>query len=645
MNESFANNSQKEERKTTNSNIKRPSMHISIDANKPLNYPDLENSKIKDQNLFKVNRVKESKTNNLFENKSQNGPIKPIIVTKNLEQAPTFKTPQNYSEESSFDCQLSEEDLKKKIQKFIEEERDQKDFYLENSNDKIYNELREKEEKALKSIFTSFKKDYLNEIELKYKQEFSQLKIDFNSISEKIIIHENGEKILEDKIKKNIIEIEQNNDKFSVKHITILLVGKSGVGKSTLCNNILRLPEDKKAMTDIGKPVTQKSKIYTNHNVNFLKVIDTAGIEIHGENKIENVIKNCKETIDYQVSLKDNNDMVSCIFYCFTGSRIEDEEVEFLDELRKSLKGNYIPILYVYTQAVRQSAINGMKECIEKERTRLGDVEFVPILAEDYDLIDNKYLKSYGLDIILEKAVNTIKKNIKSNLFEIRTKEISDKIVEDFKEKNKKIRMFSIEKMYLYFIEQLGKTLNKEQLMNFLFEILEKCFIFFLEPKEKINLNKNSIEEYKISFQSYIEKCYELFDETSSNIIEKFKYKQAGTFINEQAKIEKRGKSINPDNIREYDQFIKNIDDYCRSNFNYIAQKAFIKHFINEIYEKICESNEKNCNEKIKSLIDKENSIKVAVNNCFITKYRNIEKNIEEYKKKLEINVFERTYV
>jgi lactate dehydrogenase-like 2-hydroxyacid dehydrogenase len=86
-----------------------------------------------------------------------------------LGQAPTLRTPQNYTEESSFDCQLSEEDLKKKIQKFIEEERDQKDFYLENSNDKIYNELREKEEKALKSIFTSFKKDYLNEIELKYK--------------------------------------------------------------------------------------------------------------------------------------------------------------------------------------------------------------------------------------------------------------------------------------------------------------------------------------------------------------------------------------------------------------------------------------------------------------------------------------------
>jgi hypothetical protein len=69
-------------------------------------------------------------------------------------------------------------------------------------------------------------------------------------------------------------------------------------------------------------------------------------------------------------------------------------------------------------------------ECIEKEKTRLGEVKFVPVLAEDFDLIDDKWLKSYGLDIILEKAVETIKNNIKSNLFVVRTKEISDEIKE-----------------------------------------------------------------------------------------------------------------------------------------------------------------------------------------------------------------------
>lgn len=422
-------------------------------------------------------------------------------------------------------------------------------------------------------------------------------------------------------------------------------MGKSGVGKSTLCNNLLRLPENKKALTDIGKPVTQKSNIYSDPKVNFLKVIDTAGIEIHGENKIENVITVCKETIDTQVNSADKNDMVSCIFYCFTGSRIEDEEVEFLDELRKSLEGNTIPILYVYTQAVRQSAINGMKECIEKERTRLGEVEFVPVLAEDFDLIDNKYLKSYGLDVILEKAVKTIKNNIKSNLFAVRTKEISDEIIQYFEDQNKKIMDYSIEQMYLHYLTNFKETLDKEGLIKFLLEIIEKCFIFFIEPVENKNLNKNSINEFHNTFRNYIENCYDLFDEACSNTIENFKEILAGRFLNAQAIMEKSGQNIQPKNIRELDDFIKIIDEYFRRNFIYIAEKSFIKYFISDIYEKICQENEEYCNEIIISLIDEEKSIKDTINKCFITKYINIENNIEKYKIGYEQNIYGRIYV
>ena len=307
--------------------------------------------------------------------------------------------------------------------------------------------------------------------------------------------------------------------------------------------------------------------------------------------------------------------------------RIEDEEVQFLDELRKSLEGNSIPILYVYTQAVRQSAINGMKEWIEKERNTLGEVEFVPVLAEDYDLIDNKYLKSYGLDVILEKAVKTIKNNIKSNLFAVRTKEIS------------------IEKMYLHYLTNFDKVLDKDELVKFLLDIIEKCFIFFIEPKEVKNLNKNSINEFKNTFQNYIEECYDFFDETASNIIIGFKKDQAYTFLNAQAILEKEGKNIEPRYKRELDDFLKIIDNYFRRNLIYIAEKAFINFFISDVYETICQKNEEYCNEIISLLIDEEKSIKESVNKCFITKYVNIEKNIAEYKIGYGENIYGRNYV
>ena len=325
--------------------------------------------------------------------------------------------------------------------------------------------------------------------------------------------------------------------------------------------------------------------------------------------------------------------------------RIEDEEVQFLDELRKSLEGNSIPILYVYTQAVRQSAINGMKECIEKERNTLGEVEFVPVLAEDYDLIDNKYLKSYGLDVILEKAVKTIKNNIKSNLFAVRTKEISDEIAQYFVNKNKKIKEFSIEKMYLHYLTNFDKVLDKDELVKFLLDIIEKCFIFFIEPKEVKNLNKNSINEFKNTFQNYIEECYDFFDETASNIIIGFKKDQAYTFLNAQAILEKEGKNIEPRYKRELDDFLKIIDNYFRRNLIYIAEKAFINFFISDVYETICQKNEEYCNEIISLLIDEEKSIKESVNKCFITKYVNIEKNIAEYKIGYGENIYGRNYV
>ena len=578
-------------------------------------------------------------------------PIQPPIqppIDLNRAPVPQIEQTNEEEEENSFECKLSKDDLSKKIEEFIHETRDQDKFYkILSPVDETYNQLIKKEEEILKNIFNSDKDNFLEQIKEQYNQIFEQDfgYFDYKSLTVSIINNENGQFHLTNKIRKNILEIEKNVENFSVKHITILLVGKSGVGKSTLCNNLLRLPENKKALVDIGKLVTQKSNIYTDPKVSFLKIIDTEGIEIHGQNKIENVILNCKETIDTQVNSKDKNNMISCIFYCFTGSRIEDEEVEFLDELRKSLEGNTIPILYVYTQAVRQSAINGMKECIEKEKTRLGEVKFVPVLAEDFDLIDDKWLKSYGLDIILEKAVETIKNNIKSNLFEVRTKEISDEIKEYFMKMNEKIKNFSKEQMYMHYITNFNEVMDKEQLIKFLLEIIEKCFIFFIEPKEVKNLGKNSISEYKNNFQNYIEQCYNLFDETCSNILDSFKEKQAGRFLNEQAKLEKLGINILPENKRELDDFIKIIDEYFRRNFIYIAERNFIKFIINKIYEKICKYNEEYCNEIIEELIAEEKSIKEAINKCFITKYMNIEKNIADYKNGYQQNIYGRNYV
>ena len=48
--------------------------------------------------------------------------------------------------------------------------------------------------------------------------------------------------------------ISQNNHNDEIKHLNIILVGPSGVGKSTLINSILKLPKNLEAKTQATDP-------------------------------------------------------------------------------------------------------------------------------------------------------------------------------------------------------------------------------------------------------------------------------------------------------------------------------------------------------------------------------------------------------
>ena len=59
-----------------------------------------------------------------------------------------------------------------------------------------------------------------------------------------------------------------------------MLLGKSGVGKSTLINQFLKLKQ-KKAKTGTGKYQKVLTEIYTSKYVPFLRLVDTRGIELN----------------------------------------------------------------------------------------------------------------------------------------------------------------------------------------------------------------------------------------------------------------------------------------------------------------------------------------------------------------------------
>lgn len=56
---------------------------------------------------------------------------------------------------------------------------------------------------------------------------------------------EKGYDIYEKRLKNEIKKIGENENEFNIKYLTIMLLGKSGVGKSTLINQFLKLKEKK----------------------------------------------------------------------------------------------------------------------------------------------------------------------------------------------------------------------------------------------------------------------------------------------------------------------------------------------------------------------------------------------------------------
>ena len=145
----------------------------------------------------------------------------------------------------------------------------------------------------------------------------------------------------------------------NTKHINIILLGKSGVGKTTLINALLG-NEDQ----DIRgfKPVAKKNAYY---KAGFLGLWDTPGIEISKDFDINFVINNVKSIIYDCLNENDSDCFIHCLWYCISGDRFEDSEARLITELISSYENVSIPIIFLYLQALNKKNAQLMKEGLE----------------------------------------------------------------------------------------------------------------------------------------------------------------------------------------------------------------------------------------------------------------------------------------
>ncbi|WP_291951582.1 GTPase [Campylobacter sp.] len=162
-----------------------------------------------------------------------------------------------------------------------------------------------------------------------------------------------------------IQELEKEMEKDISNKLNLFIIGKSGVGKSSLINTIFG---ESVAKTGSGKPITQEIKA---HHKNDLTIYDTKGLELEG-NEIEKI----KEFLNEQKH-KNVEDQIHIVWFCISepGRRVEDKEKELYDFCKKL----EIPTMIIITKATQDKDDKG-----EKFSDKIKDI---------FNIIDDNYMQ------------------------------------------------------------------------------------------------------------------------------------------------------------------------------------------------------------------------------------------------------------
>ena len=519
----------------------------------------------------------------------------------------------NSNDKDKFECKFTLEELNEKLNNFYNDFEiiKNKDLNKNNYMDLTFAQIQKYEEEKLSTCFLGKKDQFKGKI---YDNFLGDI-LEQIHITDNLIEIENGYDIYEKKIKNKIEEICESKDEFSIKNLTIMIMGKSGVGKSTLINQFLKLKRGQRAQTGIGEFQTIDTKVYKNKTVPFIRLVDTRGIELNQGYGASDVKTEAEKYIKEKLQLGDMNDFVHCFWYCITGTRFEQAEIDLLNSLRATYKDNNIPIIIVYTQATDDEAIASMKKFV-KEKKIEGD--FIQILAQRKK-INNSYVEPFNLEILLQETINKCRKALKGEMKSIMASNISTHLKKLIKEENEKKFLFVHEKIVLDFVENYNLNSNFHFQQYIIDNIFGKSIKYFLEKDIMNESSSNFIKE-----THFIEKINQYIQFSKKTcLIENDLSRLAYDFLDYQAIKEKETKkNILIDNRRTHKDFIETSKNFFENNFRYASQILYITYLINQHYFVA------NLKEKLNQITEKilgQKDIVKKISDCFLKKFKQFE--------------------
>lgn len=183
---------------------------------------------------------------------------------------------------------------------------------------------------------------------------------------------------------------KEEESKTQSQRLNILILGKTGVGKSTLINCVFG---EELVKAGQGEPVTQEIQCFTKDNKLF--IYDTPGLELDENKKIK-----IEDFIKEQES-KNADEQIHIAWYCINEASRRVEETE--EELYELLKTHKFQTLIVITKAMQDKDDKGEKfSDVVKEKFKIDEVFRVRALEVEDDEGDKKSIM--GIKELVNKS-------------------------------------------------------------------------------------------------------------------------------------------------------------------------------------------------------------------------------------------------